>query len=105
MEPRHVLPFVIEISQYPLGLLAIGLCAFLCIRTRQFGWLLLSSIFVAPFFYLIYGILRGLSFPLHYRKIIYDDSGLRHESISYNVPFFLILAVTGLLLIAREKRK
>jgi hypothetical protein len=100
MNARHIIPFLLDVLQYPLGLLAVGACIFLFVRSRHPGWLLLSAIFLEPFFWLIYGMAQGLPFPLRYRQAFYDDAGILHESISYNVPFFLIVAVVGLLWIA-----
>jgi hypothetical protein len=105
MKAEHIIFFLLDVSRFPLELLGIYLCVILFRRNRQWGWLLLSGVFLTTFFNLgVNMLLHDQPFPLRYKKVSYEE-GLMVQSISYRIPVWQLFAVSGLFLIAREKQK
>ena len=100
----EIVAAILYSSWFALAIIAISLCVFLYRHARNPGWLLLTVLFLEPF--------RDLMVRLaHHRPLLThrvtgpEPDGLPTITYTYDIPTLYILAVAGLLLLAREANR
>ena len=100
----ETLAIISHIMHYVLAVAALYFCVTLFLRRRVLGWLLLSAVFVEPFYLLVVRAIRGRSL-LAYKSVSVSYDGIKEVIYRVDFPFFYILAVIGLFLIFRQSQK
>lgn len=97
----EALVIISHLLQYVLAVAALYFCIMLFRRRRFWGWLLLSAIFLEPFYLLFARAIRGRPM-LAFKSVSEGSDGITEVTYSLNFPFFYILAVLGLFLLFRQ---
>src|SRR5258708_28320487 len=104
MSINEVVALLTQLSRYMLALVGIFLCVSLFRRSQKFGWLLLSALFLEPFYICVARLILGRPvFRLHTMGDV--TGGVQKITFHYDFPLFYILAVVGLFLLTREARQ
>jgi hypothetical protein len=90
-----------HLLHYVLAAAALYFCVTLYRHRRVWGWLLLSTVFLEPFYLLFVRAIRGRPL-LTYKSVSAGSDGIMQVSYRLDFPFFYILAVLGLFLIFRQ---
>jgi hypothetical protein len=97
----ETIAIVSRLSTYLFALLAVILCIVLFRRQRQFGWLLVSVVFIQPFYALLMRAVHGQPL-LTYKLVGVAPDG--HQTVNVDFPFFYIVAIIGLYLLVQKTR-
>jgi hypothetical protein len=96
----------VYILRYPLAAAAITLCILLFRRSGNIGWLLLSVVYIDPFYLFVMRLIKG------YRLLPYMTirgpatiGGPANVTINFDFPVFLLFAVAGLYLLYRKGKQ
>ena len=93
-----------HLLHYVLAVLAIYFCVTLFRRSRACGWLLVSAVFLEPFFLLVMRVIHGRPL-LAYKTTSLGADGIMQISYRMDFPFCYIVAVVGLFMLVRESQK
>ena len=97
----EALAIISHLLHYFLAVAALYFCIALFRRQRVWGWLLLSAIFLEPFYLLLMRAIRGRPL-LPYKVVSAGSDGIMQVSYRLDFPFFYVLAVVGLFLVFRH---
>jgi hypothetical protein len=90
----EALAIISHLLHYVLAVAALYFCITLFRRRRVWGWLLLSAVFLEPFYLLFARAIRGRPL-LAYKSVSAGSDGIMQVSYRLDFPFFYILAVLG----------